>query len=200
MDKRLNPIHLPVCKSTNIELFSLAKSGAPSGTVVFADSQSSGMGTNGRSFFSPKGSGIYMSVLLRGVDSDVLPHITPFAAVVVSRTLDELCLVKTQIKKINDIYLSGKKVCGILTKAQSTGKTADFVIVGVGINLFKPPDGFPDEISQMATYVMEKQDENLRQRVIEKIALNLLDGIDLLNKKDQIQKMYDYYNSHLINL
>lgn len=186
------------CASTNDELHKLALNSAPTGTVVTADFQTNGRGTKGRSFHSPRKTGIYMSVLLRNIKSEDMLHITPLAAVIVSRVLDEICGVDTRIKWVNDIYINRKKVCGILTQAQSNGKNVDFIIVGIGINLFKPQEEFPDEIKDIAGYVLESHNEETRQKVIEEIAQRLVVASGKIGNEKFREEIYAYYNERQI--
>ena len=186
-------ISLDRCVSTNDEAYLLAENGAANGTTVTAREQTGGKGTNGRSFFSPGKTGIYMSVILRNVKQDRLLDVTPMAAVAVSRTLDKIFGVKTRIKWVNDVYLDGKKVCGILTKAQSKNGKTDFIVVGIGINLFAPEGGFPDDIKNTAGFVSRKYDEALRQKTIEEIAVLLCDYAERLDDETVSSDIKSYY-------
>ena len=186
-------ISLDRCVSTNDEAYLLAENGAENGTTVTAREQTGGKGTNGRSFFSPGKTGIYMSVILRNVKQDRLLDVTPMAAVAVSRTLDKIFGVKTRIKWVNDVYLDGKKVCGILTKAQSKNGKTDFIVVGIGINLFAPEGGFPDDIKNTAGFVSRKYDEALRQKTIEEIAVLLCDYAERLDDETVSSDIKSYY-------
>lgn len=186
-------ISLDRCVSTNDEAYLLAENGAANGTTVTAREQTGGKGTNGRSFFSPGKTGIYMSVILRSVKQDRLLDVTPMAAVAVSRTLDKIFGVKTRIKWVNDVYLDGKKVCGILTKAQSKNGKTDFIVVGIGINLFAPEGGFPDDIKNTAGFVSRKYDEALRQKTIEEIAVLLCDYAERLDDETVSADIKRYY-------
>lgn len=186
-------ISLDRCVSTNDEAYLLAENGAENGTTVTAREQTGGKGTNGRSFFSPGKTGIYMSVILRNVKQDRLLDVTPMAAVAVSRTLDKIFGVKTRIKWVNDVYLDGKKVCGILTKAQSKNGKTDFIVVGIGINLFAPEGGFPDDIKNIAGFVSRKYDEALRQKTIEEIAVLLCDYAERLDDETVSADIKSYY-------
>lgn len=137
--------------STNTYLKQLARAGAQNGTVVVADAQSNGRGRLGRSFFSPEGAGLYMSVLLRGaLDIECVSKITPFAAVCVCEAINTCCGVRAGIKWVNDIIIKGKKVCGILAEAErSQDRDApDFVVLGIGVNLKR--SAFPEELSDIA--------------------------------------------------
>ena len=186
-------ISLDRCVSTNDEAYLLAENGAANGTTVTAREQTGGKGTNGRSFFSPGKTGIYMSVILRNVKQDRLLDVTPMAAVAVSRTLDKIFGVKTRIKWVNDVYLDGKKVCGILTKAQSKNGKTDFIVVGIGINLFAPEGGFPDDIKNTAGFVSRKYDEALRQKTIEEIAALLCSYAERLDDETVSADIKRYY-------
>jgi len=130
---------------------------AEHGTVIIAESQSAGKGRHGKSFYSPAEHGIYMSVILRldspgfSDSSDFSELITMFAAVCVCQAIEALTDKKPQIKWVNDIFISGKKICGILTERRSD--SLDRIIVGIGINFYFPPalpDYLPKEIQQTA--------------------------------------------------
>ena len=154
--------------STNDELTDLAKKGENEFTVMLAESQTSGKGRMGRTFHSPKGSGIYMSLLLR---PSFLPEdcnlLTPMTAVAVARAIEEVLSVKTDIKWVNDIYLSGRKVAGILTKAAfSSQDKTDYVIVGIGINLTVPEGGFNEEIKDIAGALRKEVSSAERDRLV----------------------------------
>lgn len=154
--------------STNDELAYLARNGEKEVTVMLSESQTGGKGRMGRTFYSPKGNGIYMSILLR---PSFLPEdcnlLTPMAAVAAARAIEEVLSVKTDIKWVNDIYLSGRKVAGILTKAAfSSSDKTDYVIVGIGINLTEPEDGFNEEIKDIAGALKEKVSSAERDRLV----------------------------------
>lgn len=115
--------------------------------IVLADGQTNGRGRLGRSFFSPAGTGLYMSIALRlPIPTDVL---TVVAAVAVSRAIEDISDKYAQIKWVNDIFIDGKKVCGILCESLSlTDGKADSAVIGIGINL--STESFPEEISHIA--------------------------------------------------
>lgn len=154
--------------STNDELTDLAKKGENEFTVMLAESQTSGKGRMGRTFHSPKGSGIYMSLLLR---PDFLPDdcnlLTPMTAVAAAKAISEVLSVKADIKWVNDIYVKGRKAAGILTKAAFSSKDkTDYVIVGIGINLTVPKEGFHEEIKDIATALKEEVSSDERDRLV----------------------------------
>lgn len=152
--------------STNDELKKLALSRKKNTVLFVAEAQTAGRGRMGRSFFSPKNTGIYMSILIH---PDLSPEectlITPLCAVAVAEAVEKITDIKADIKWVNDIYVSGKKVAGILTEGSFTPKGADYIIVGIGINLALPEKGFPEEIRDIAGALTESS-EGLRERLI----------------------------------
>ncbi len=144
--------------STNVECKKLALSGAEEGLVVLAKEQTAGRGRMGRNFFSPSETGIYMSVLFKPgkKQAENVVFLTSAAAVAVCRGLEKSLGLQTQIKWVNDVYYKERKVCGILTEAVSAGGTIDTVILGIGINLLPPKQGFPKEIEQRAGALCEE--------------------------------------------
>ena len=151
--KDIQPQVFPVLTSTNTVLKSMAAEDAPAGTAVLAAEQTAGRGRLGRSFYSPSGNGLYLSLLLRPdlAPADA-PRLTSCAAVAVTEAITELSGRETGIKWVNDVYLAGKKVCGILTEAGLDLESArvSYVVVGIGINLRSPKEGFPEEIRHLA--------------------------------------------------
>lgn len=124
--------------STNTRLKVLGLAGAPEGTVLLAQEQTAGRGTQGKQFFSPKGTGLYLSLLLRprGELSRLLT-LTGWVAVAVAQGIRRACGAPVEIKWLNDIYLNGKKLCGILTELSfpAAGAAPDFVVIGAGVNV-----------------------------------------------------------------
>ena len=152
--------------STNQEVKRQALEGAGQGLVVLAEQQTMGKGRRGRSFYSPAGTGIYMSVLFRPSpeQSKDVVLVTTAASVAICRAIRKVLNEEPQIKWVNDVYFRGKKVCGILTEAVSDFESGqiDTVVVGIGINYHVPEDGFPEEIRGIAGSVCT--DENMIPR------------------------------------
>lgn len=142
--------------STNTYAKKLASSVLDEDVCIIARSQASGRGRMGRSFFSPDG-GLYMSLLLRrDLKAADATHLTTAAAVAVSRAIDSVAGISSSIKWVNDIYLNGKKVCGILTEGKTLPNgMLDFAVVGIGVNLTAPAGGFPSDIAERAGAVFE---------------------------------------------
>ena len=155
--------------STNLTARELAHAGAPGGTVVIADEQTVGRGRMGRDFFSPAGSGVYMSILLRpdmSIQNGLL--ITTAAAVAVCRAIEGLFDVAPRIKWVNDILIGGKKVCGILTEGAAGFESGsiDHIILGIGINFSTALHTFPDEIKTIAASLSHSQSPVVRNALI----------------------------------
>ena len=164
-----------VVTSTNGILKEQAKCGKKEYSVLIASSQTEGRGRMGRSFFSPDDSGLYMSVLLRPEDDINSLTITTDAAVACAKAIETISGKSTGIKWVNDIYIDGRKVCGILAEA-CVGESR-FVILGVGVNVFEPKDGFPDDIKNRAGYLCSEKLPFIREKLAAEI-LKELYGID----------------------
>lgn len=140
--------------STNTRAKALAAGGAPHGTLVIAESQSGGKGRMGRAFFSPPHSGVYITYVLR---PDVLAEravmITSMAAVAVARAVEALADVDVKIKWVNDLYIGGKKLCGILCEAGMDFESGalEYAALGIGVNVAAMD--FPLELRDIATSV-----------------------------------------------
>lgn len=155
--------------STNDIIKEAARNGAKEWTVAIANSQSAGRGRMGKSFMSPRGTGIYMSILLRPtLDAENALLITTAAAVAVAKVIEAHTAKKASIKWVNDVFVDGKKVCGILTEGQLTdnGKF-DYAILGIGINLTVPKGGFM-EIENIAGALFENCDYD-KNKIIDDI-------------------------------
>ena len=138
--------------STNSDMKDLlSQTELPEGTVLLTDYQTAGRGRRGRQFFSPKGCGIYFSILTRpkkeAVDALV---ITTHAAVAVVRAVKELYGISLSIKWVNDLFYEGKKVCGILAEGKWKHPKLLYCVMGIGLNLFTPRGGYPDALKMIA--------------------------------------------------
>ena len=130
--------------STNTHLAALARAGAPAGRVLLAETQTAGRGRMGRSFFSPVGSGVYLSLLLRPGATDA-GRLTTLAAVVTANAIERVCGIRVGIKWVNDLLFDEKKLCGILAE----GSVGEFMVIGIGLNVKK--SAFPPELCEIAT-------------------------------------------------
>lgn len=148
---RLMEIHRRL-DSTNTRAKQLAAQGAPHGYLVCADSQAAGRGRFGRSFFSPEHTGVYISYVLRPrMAAERAVMITSMAAVAVARAIEALCALDVKIKWVNDLYVNGRKVCGILCEASMDFESGqlEYVVLGIGVNVGRVC--FPEELQPIAT-------------------------------------------------
>lgn len=156
--------------STNDLVREAALRGEPEGLVVVADTQRAGRGRQGRTFVSPPGTGVYMSLLLRPkLPAAEAVAVTGIAAVAVTRAMEDLGAGGAGIKWVNDVYLRGLKVCGILTEATMDMESGglDHAVLGIGVNLFPPAGGFPPELTGIAGAVFSgKPEDDERSRII----------------------------------
>lgn len=135
-----------------------AQVNAPDGLAVTADSQTAGRGRMNRSFQSPKGTGIYLSVLLRPtLPPDRLPPMTALAGVAVCAAVERVCGVRPGLKWPNDPVLEGKKLCGILTEVSLEAETGRLqsLVLGIGINVTQKPEDFSPEVREVATSLLQ---------------------------------------------
>jgi BirA family biotin operon repressor/biotin-[acetyl-CoA-carboxylase] ligase len=128
--------HFDSVASTMDGAFRLGMEGAPEGAVVVAETQTKGRGRLGRAWASPKGKGLYFSIVLRPTCSAAdAARLTLVAAVAVSEATEKVTGLQPRIKWPNDLLLNDKKVCGILTELRAEVDRAQFVIVGFGVNV-----------------------------------------------------------------
>lgn len=147
--------------STNLIMKEKAQTGAEEFSVLIASEQTAGRGRLGRSFHSPKGTGIYMSILLVPEKDRNPLLITVDTAVCVARVLERITGKKALIKWVNDIYINGRKVCGILAE-----RVEDRIVLGIGINVFLPKGGFPDDIKDRAGALFQTKKRFIKEKVI----------------------------------
>lgn len=162
--------------STNTEAINQAKRGAKEGLCVVAERQTAGRGRHGRDWISPKGAGLYFSVVLRPkIEMRFLPLVTLTSAVAVHDLLSENYNLKPDIKWANDVLISDKKICGILAEMVETTK-GSAIVVGIGINL--KSSNFPPEIGKIAASIEAETGETLNVEIL------------LENLTKQISKFY----------
>lgn len=176
------PLHVRVEKmvdSTNNELKRYVVNGEKRDMVLLAKEQSAGRGRRGHSFYSPEGTGLYMSLLLH---PDAGPKeaamLTTLTAVAAAKAVEKVSGETVQIKWVNDVWMRGLKISGILTEGSASleeGKL-EYVIVGIGINMYEPQGGFPEEIKSVAGAVFEshEQKENLRNMLVVEFLENFM--------------------------
>lgn len=169
----------PITGSTNTDLKKSAENGATEGTVLIALEQTGGKGRLGRNFYSPKKTGLYMSILLRPVfPAEKSLYITTCAATAVSEAIDCSAGVRSSIKWVNDVYLDGKKVSGILTEASLDFESGGlhYAVCGIGVNI--STEMFPDKLGNIAGSIYNGK-KDLRAKLAAEI----------------ITRFFDYYNT-----
>lgn len=139
--------------STNNEARKIAMKDPIKQGLVLSEEQTNGRGRLGKSFYSPSQTGIYMSFFLKpNLNMADATLVTTATAVAVCLAIEKLTTKQPQIKWVNDIYLNGTKICGILTEAISdfeSGKV-ETLIVGIGLNIKEPSTGFPTDLNTIA--------------------------------------------------
>jgi len=154
--------------STNTALKAAAAGGAAHGTVLIAAAQTAGRGRRGRSFFSPGGTGLYVSLLLRpDLAPDKAIRLTTAAAVAAAGAIEAVTGADVQIKWVNDLFLAGRKIAGILTESAVApgGDLLDYAVLGIGINITPPEGGFPGEIAEIAGALLQTPVPDGRARI-----------------------------------
>lgn len=187
-----------IIDSTNDEMKRRAEKGEKEISLLIAEEQTKGRGTKGRSFFSPEGTGIYMSFLLRPTSPPQQGTLlTTMAAVSCAKAIEKVTAKNPQIKWVNDIYLNRKKAGGILTQAHlsKNGKEIEWAVVGIGINLSEPEGGFPEELTEIATS-LGKKNGHIKNRLISEIINEFILYYRNLTKKDFIAE----YSKRLLGL
>ncbi len=186
---KINIISLEEVDSTNTYAKTLAKKGADEGTVVIAKRQTMGRGRLGRKFYSPSGTGVYMSIILKPYgNTESILLITTAAAVAVSQAIEKITGKSTFIKWVNDIYMDEKKVCGILCEGSfRDSHTLEYAILGIGINISKPDTPFPDEIKDIAGYILEKDDDNIKERITEEVIDSFFELYNNISEKPHLE-------------
>lgn len=160
---------LPSVDSTNTWVKDRAALGAPEGCAVVAGEQTAGRGRRGRSFYSPKDTGVYVSLLLRPRHCAVsrATGFTAMAAVAMCEAIEAVSGEAAQIKWVNDVFVRGKKVCGILTEASLGMESGEVesVVLGAGVNLYPPQAGFPAELAPTAGAVLDDVRSDAKNRL-----------------------------------
>ena len=171
--------------STNDYALKLAKEGAKEGTVVLSESQSKGKGRLGRSWFSPSGANIYLSIILRPqMPTSQIPLLTFAAAIAVAKAIRNAANLDADIKWPNDILIRGKKVAGILSEMGAEKDKVNFAIVGIGINVNLDKKDIPLELIDKATSIKIESNSLIdRTNLICRIIENLEEWYNLFERK-----------------
>lgn len=171
---------LDTVDSTNNEIKRRAVGEVPDGLAVAAGEQTGGRGRRGRSFVSPPGKGLYLSVLLKpDCPLAQVPTLTAWSAVAVCDAIEQVCGVRPGIKWPNDVILEGRKLCGILTELELEAETAAlrYVVVGIGVNISQKEADFGPEVAPVAVSLAQALGKAPRRA---EVARALLDSLDRL--------------------
>ncbi len=180
--------------STNDRALEMGAEGMDEICLVTARCQTAGKGRRGRSFYSPDGSGLYLSFLLRpGCTATDAQRLTTAAAVAAAGAIKEVSGQEALIKWVNDVYVRGRKVCGILTEARLApkGSLTDYVVVGIGFNIYEPEGGFPEEIKDRAGAIFpgsSVRDKNIFMRLAAAMTERFLDIYRTFPSKEYIKE------------
>lgn len=187
-------IYIHEClESTNQTAKEMCLAGAGHGTVIIADRQTAGKGRYGRSFHSPPNHGLYMSVVLESARFHLSTPtlITAYAAVAVCEAIETISRKPPRIKWVNDIYIDGKKVCGILTETVlgAAGGDPRWLVAGIGVNFSTPAEAFPEELQQIAGSIFPAgYPTATRNRLAAEIINRMLIPGNLYDEKAMLEK------------
>lgn len=204
LNQKLNITIFDELDSTNNYLKKLGSQGENEDTLVIAQSQTNGRGRMGRTFYSPDETGIYFSLLLHPeFSAEKSLFLTVMAAVSVAETVMKYNKNDVKIKWVNDIYIDGKKVCGILTEGSiNAEKKLDYAVVGIGINVIAPENDFPEDIKDIATAIFPgKTDENIKEIIVAELVnkfFEMYNGFD--TNYIERYKEYSYLTGKEINI
>ncbi|MBP3040136.1 biotin--[acetyl-CoA-carboxylase] ligase [Bacillaceae bacterium Marseille-Q3522] len=159
----------------------LAWNGAEDGTVVIAEEQTAGRGRLARSWYSPKYTGIWMSIILRpNIPLIDAPQLTLLTAVAVAQAIGEVTNLSPEIKWPNDLLINGKKVTGILTELQAEADCVDAIIVGIGINVNQKPEDFSEDLRKTATSLAIEEGRQLSRAELVRQIFQYMENLYLL--------------------
>lgn len=174
--------------STNNEARRRAERGDTVPSLIIAEHQTAGRGRLGRSFYSPANTGLYMTALfeISSSPSDTV-FLTTAAAVAMAKAIEKCAGISVDIKWVNDLYLFGKKICGILCESFATGNRR-YVAVGIGVNLYT--EDFPEELSEIAASLCPERD--VKYELASEVFGTLWRFYDTGDRTD----MLEYYRAH----
>lgn len=189
-----------VTDSTNIRAKELAEEGHPNGTLVVADRQEAGRGRRGRSWDSPSGTGIFMTLLLKPeMNPNHASMLTLVAAMAVARAISKCAGTEALIKWPNDIVIGGKKICGILTEMSAQFDFINHIVIGIGINVHN--EHFPEEIAETAGSILLQTGKRIRRaELIEQILEQFEHYYAIFMETEDLSGLVREYNSILVNM
>ena len=192
-------VYFDATDSTNVQAKRLAEAHVPHGTLVVSDRQDGGKGRRGRSWASPSGVGIWMSLILRPkIDPSLASMLTLVAALAVRKGILEETGLSPLIKWPNDLVLNGKKICGILTEMSTELMEIQYVITGIGINVNQKE--FPPEIRDTATSLSLEAGRSFRRSSLIAAILKAFEkDYTAFLKTGDLSLLLEEYNACLVN-
>ncbi len=192
-------IYLESVDSTNNEVKRRVETGELENLLVVSEEQIAGKGRRGRSWKSPRGTGIWMSFVIKPeLEPESAPMITLVAAMACAKAIREITGLEASIKWPNDIVVNGKKVVGILTEMSTEMMYVNYVVVGVGINVNM--EEFPEEIKEVATSLkIEAKSEISRSQLVAKFGEQFEKYYQEFLDKQNLSSIREEYEEYLIN-
>lgn len=186
--------------STNMDAKRLAEEEGAHGLLVVADRQTAGRGRRGRSWESPSGTSIYMTLALQpSFAPDKASMLTLVMALSVTEAIEEVCGLESGIKWPNDIVVNRKKVCGILTEMNMEADYIRSVVIGVGINVNQ--ESFSQGIASTATSLMLEKGERIsRSALIAAVMTRFEQNYERFEEKEDLSGLKETYEQRLVNL
>lgn len=185
--------------STNNRAKEAGEKGAPHGMLFVADEQTAGKGRRGRTWVSPPGTSIYMTILLRpDIEPSKAPMLTLVMGLSVAEGIQKATGVETKIKWPNDIVMNKKKVCGILTEMSTEIQYVNYVVIGVGINTNQ--EQFPEDLRKMATSLCLESGHHMRRaEIIAAVMERFEKNYDTFMETQDLSGLMEAYNAILVN-
>ncbi len=168
--------------STNLRAKAIALD-EPEGTVIISDEQTQGIGRLGRNWTSPKGKGLYMSIILKPeVEAENVSKITLIGAAAVTKALEDM-EINSGIKWPNDIVINGKKVSGVLTEMSCESYRVNYVVMGIGVNVNLDREDIPHDLRDKATSLKIVTDKEINRQLL------------LANILNRFEELYNEFKS-----
>lgn len=192
--------YFEVTDSTNQRIYDFAEKGREEGLLAVAEEQTGGKGRRGRSWVSPPGTGIWMSLLLRPkVEPQKASMVTIVAALAMTKAMEKITGMEIRIKWPNDVVLNGKKVCGILTEMSAELEEIHYIIVGIGIDA--NTESFPEDIQDRATSIyLESGKKVERAAFIAEFCVRFEQYYERFLEMGNLAFLKEEYEAYLINI
>lgn len=192
---------LSTTPSTQEDARRLAEEGAPEGTVVLAEEQTGGRGRMGKSFFSPYGKGVWMSIILRPSQPlHLVQQLTLLCGVAVQRGIRNTTGLAAGIKWPNDLLINDKKICGILLESKAEDDRVSYCIAGLGISANISKESYPEELQPIATSLKEESGRAVDRNDLILSVLHELEELYKIYNRDGFQPIASLWEASSITL